>query len=463
MPLLDSVEPAAMARIAVVARDDGMRAALVELADAGVAEIEETSSSDSSEALEALRRLRAAGSPSSGPKLSAQARTASDLEGLRLADYLAGEVELERHAAAAVARGPFRVMLGWCPGTEIAALISRLEPLGAGIVELPAPAFVEPPTQLRTPRAAEPFRPLVETYGTIRYRDIDPTPFTAVSFVLMFGMMFADVGHGLLLASIGLVVRFANHPALRLVKKNWALPFACGLAAALFGAAYGEFFGPTGIVPVLWLHPLQDPLELLLAGVLVGAVLLAISYVIGAVNRWREGGMAAALYSSSGIAGAILFASLGALAVSVWARSTLILIAAAAIALIGLVLIFVGNLANAGATSTRYLEAIVETFSAVLRLGANSISFARLAAFGMVHAAIGSLVWTATAGLAGAGMWLTAVPVLVIGNAVAFSLELLVAAIQALRLEYYELFSRIYSGEGRPFKPWRLPVIKEAT
>ncbi|HET7339390.1 MAG TPA: V-type ATPase 116kDa subunit family protein [Candidatus Dormibacteraeota bacterium] len=463
MPSLESVEPGVMARIAVVMRNESVRQVLVELADAGVAEVETSNESDSSEALEALRRLRAAGVAASGPKIAATLRTPSDLERLQLADLLAGEVELERHAAAAVARGPFKVAVGWCPVTEIPALSSRLESLGAGIVRLPAPPFVEPPTQLRTPRAAEPFRPLVETYGTIRYRDIDPTPFTAVSFVLMFGMMFADAGHGLVLAAAGLALRFSNHPRLHSLKKSWAVPFACGLSAALFGIAYGEFFGPTGAVPVLWLRPLQNPLELLLAGVLVGAVLLAISYVIGAVNRWREGGMVAAFYSSSGIAGALLFASLAALAVSVWAKSTLGLVIAAAMALIGLGLIFAGNVANAGHTSTRILEAIVETFSAVLRLGANSISFARLAAFGMVHAAIGSLVWTATIGFVAAGMLFAAIPVFVVGNVIAFSLELLVAAIQALRLEYYELFSRIYSGEGRPFKPWRLPVIKEAT
>ncbi|HET9781118.1 MAG TPA: V-type ATPase 116kDa subunit family protein, partial [Candidatus Dormibacteraeota bacterium] len=322
--------------------------------------------------------------------------------------------------------------------------------------------FVEPPTQLRTPRAAEPFRPLVETYGTVRYRDLDPTPFTAISFVLMFGMMFADVGHGLILAAAGLALRFVNHPRLRALKKSWALPFAAGLASAAFGLLYGEFFGPTGVVPVVWLRPLQNPFELLAAGILAGAVLLAISYVIGAINRWREGGAAAALYSSSGIAGAILFASLALVAASIWLHSIVVLIAGVVSAAAGLALIFVGYLVVAGRTGTGFLEAFVETFSSVMRLGANSISFARLAAFGMVHAAIGSLVWTATFALAVAGWWMVAVPVFVIGNAVAFTLELVVTGIQALRLEYYELFSRIYSGEGRPFVPWRLAVIKEA-
>ena len=462
MPLLDAVEAAPMCRVAVVAPASAVRAVLVELAAAGVTEIEVAPESGSSDALEALRRLRAAGVPLAAPALSAAPYPSSTLEKRRRADLLAGEVELERRAAAAVKRGPFIAVVGWCPHGELDALRLRIEPLGAGVVELPKPAFVEPPTQLRTPRAAEPFRPLVETYGTVRYRDIDPTPFTAISFVLMFGMMFADAGHGLLLAAAGLLLRFVGHPRLRTLKRIWPLPFAAGLAAAAFGALYGEFFGPTGAVPVLWLRPLQNPLELLVAGVLVGAVLLAISYVIGAINRWREAGASAALYSSSGIAGATLFASLGVIALSVWLQSIGVLIAGAAAGVAGLALIFIGYVAVSGRSGTGVLEAIVETFSSVLRLGANSISFARLAAFGMVHAAIGSLVWTATASLLGAGWWYAAIPAFVIGNGLAFTLELVVAGIQALRLEYYELFSRIYSGEGRPFVPWRLAVIKEA-
>lgn len=462
MPLPDAVEAVPMARIAAVVPQGGIRAALVELADIGAAELETSTDSDSSETAEALRRLRAAGVPEVEPALAYTARPVPELESERCADLLAGEVELERREAAAARRGPFTVLVGWCPAAYLDLVRARLEPLGGGVVELARPAFVDPPTQMRTPRAAQPFRPLVETYGTVRYRDIDPTPFTAVSFVLMFGMMFADAGHGLLLAAAGLFVRFSRDPRLRSLKKSWALPFACGLAAAAFGLAYGEFFGPTGVVPVLWLEPLQNPLELLLAGILVGAVLLAISYVIGAINRWREGGPRVLLFSSSGIAGALMFVGLGVIALSMWLRSIPLLVGGGVLMGVGLVLLFVGNLVEAGGGGMGVVQAVVETFSSVIRLGANSISFARLAAFGMVHAAIGALVWTGTHSLLAAGLWFIGVPVFVLGNGVGFTLELVVAGIQAMRLEYYELFSRIYAGEGRPFKPWHLTVVKEA-
>jgi V/A-type H+/Na+-transporting ATPase subunit I len=279
----------------------------------------------------------------------------------------------------------------------------------------------------------------------------------------MFGMMFADTGHGLLLAAAGAFLRFTGNRRLASLKASWAVPFAAGLVAAAFGIAYGEFFGPTGLLPALWLRPLQNPLELLVAGVLVGAVLLAVSYAIGTVNRWREGGARDALLSSSGVAGALVFAGVALVVLGWWIHSPLLLIVSLTPVAAGLVLMFVGFLAQAGGGATGVLEAFVELFNSVIRLGANSISFARLAAFGMVHAAIGSLVWSATHALFISSLGWVAIPVFLVGNVVAFSFELLVAGIQAMRLEYYELFSRIYSGEGRPFKPWHLHVIKEAS
>ena len=103
----------------------------------------------------------------------------------------------------------------------------------------------------------------------------------------------------------------------------------------------------------------------------------------------------------------------------------------------------------------------------MLRLGVNTISFARLAAFGLTHAALESIVWRGTSLLweKGPAWWPVAVVVSLVGNALAFALEALVAGVQALRLDYYELFSRIFVDEGRPFRPWRIPTLraKEAT
>ena len=99
----------------------------------------------------------------------------------------------------------------------------------------------------------------------------------------------------------------------------------------------------------------------------------------------------------------------------------------------------------------------------IVRTAENALSFARLAAFGLAHATIGGIVWAATTALwtsGGAGLPAAAL-VFIVGNVLAFALEALVAGLQALRLEYYELFSRIFTGEGRVFAPWRVTVIDE--
>ena len=97
-----------------------------------------------------------------------------------------------------------------------------------------------------------------------------------------------------------------------------------------------------------------------------------------------------------------------------------------------------------------------------MRVVSNLLSFTRLAAFGLMHAALGAVVFDAARSVWGTpvGVVLAAI-VFVAGNAVAFSLELLVTGVQALRLEFYELFSRVFAGEGHPFAPWALPSVTE--
>ena len=80
----------------------------------------------------------------------------------------------------------------------------------------------------------------------------------------------------------------------------WPFVAGAGLSATAFGLLYGEFFGPTGVLPVVWLAPLDEPVPLLAAAVGVGAVLLAGAYLVAIVNRWREGGPRNAVYAFGG-------------------------------------------------------------------------------------------------------------------------------------------------------------------
>jgi V/A-type H+-transporting ATPase subunit I len=276
--------------------------------------------------------------------------------------------------------------------------------------------------------------------------------------------MFGDAGHGLLLVAGGLCLPLTRRPWLRAARRVWPVIVAMGVAAAGGGLLYGEFFGPTAAVPTLWLAPVDNAGRLLLVGVAVGGLLLAISHVIGTANRWRESGPLLAMLSATGVAGLLVLAGITLTAVASAAGSGALAIAATACAAVGITMLATGILGRA-IGGGGVAMGVVELLDALLRLGTNIISFTRLAAFGIMHAAIGQVVWQGTVALHGgvAGS-LAAVFLFTLGNALAFALEALVAGVQALRLEYYELFSRVFVREGRAFRPWSLPLLstKEA-
>lgn len=366
-----------------------------------------------------------------------------------------GPAELVRAQEAAVVAGPLAGLVGWVPARELGPLAEELAPLGAAVVPLARPRGAQPPTYFGG--AARPVsRTLVDTYGTVPYDDVDPSRWAGLAYVVMFGMMFGDVGHGAVLVGLGLLLRAGSIRRLAALRRAWAFVTGAGLAAMGFGALYGEAFGPTGLLPVLWVDPLADPIPVLVGGVLLGAVLLLGAYVLGTVNRVREGGWGYALYARTGIGGSLLFVAVALLAWDAAAGlGPVVLVVAATMAVGALAVVYVGLLVEAGGGGAGALQAAVELVDTVVRLGSNVISFARLAAFGLTHAALLSIVWDATTGL-WAPSWraVAAVLVFIIGNVVTFALEALVAGVQALRLEYYELFSRVFQFEGREFRPW---------
>ncbi|MFJ7751109.1 V-type ATPase 116kDa subunit family protein [Arthrobacter sp. NPDC097144] len=371
-----------------------------------------------------------------------------------------GPEEIDRAAEAAVIHGPVAALVGWSPSRELPGLQAALEPHGASAVVLRRPRGVQPPTLLTgddRKRRQVPVlsRLLVDTYTTVPYADLDPARIAGVAYVVMFGVMFGDAGQGALLVIAGLLIRFLKVPWLERFRRTWLFITGAGAAAVFFGFLYGEFFGPTGVIPVLWLEPLEEPIPLMIAAVVLGAVLLAGSYTLGTINRVREGGWAYALYARSGLAGALLFAAVGLLAWGLLASNPGILVIAAVAALIALVLMFIGLFTESGGGATGGLQASVELVDTVVQLGSNLVSFARLAAFGLTHAALLMVVWQATTAL-WAPDWraVLAILVFIFGNILTFALEGLVAGIQALRLEYYELFSRVFQDEGRRFQPW---------
>lgn len=461
MRLAERAFPVRMRRVALVVPAQRARDVLVTVAQLGMIDLSGPLGGGEGPALEALRRLESSRRGRAGsPVLTREAPNLADLEHRGARDALAGEVELDRRRSSAVRHGDFLMFVGWAPRPALPRLAASLDGLGAAMVELRAPRGRQPPTLLATAPAADPFRPLITTYGAVPYPDLDPTPFVAITYCLMFGMMFGDVGDGLLIVLAALALSRTSQPRLQPLRRVWPLIAAAGAAAILFGALYGELFGPTKLLPTLWLEPLDSPTRLLGVAIVAGVGLLAVSHLIGIVNRYREGGMLLVLTSDSGVPGLLLLAggsiaALGIVADAAWLGP--VGLGVIGLAVVGLVL---GLRAEAGNGPTAILEVLIGLLDALLRVFSNVFSFARLAAFGLMHAAIGQVVLHAAGSLTGSPVGdLAAALTFAVGWGVAFALEGLVVAVQALRLEYYELFSRLFVGEGRPFTPFRLPLI----
>lgn len=413
----EGLRPVRMQRVALVAPASALRTMLERVGDAGVVELQPL-----------------------------------DVEQTR-------DAELDRRVAQAVRRGSVAATVGWAPAPALPELADELAPVGAAAVPLALPRGVQPPTLLQRQSRARAFDPLVGGYATVPYADVDPTLVAGLAYVAMFGMMFGDLGHGLLLLVAAWLVRSDRLPRLAGVRRAWPFLAGAGVVAALFGVLSGEFFGPTGVLPVLWLSPVEEPVPLLAAAVGVGALLLAGAHVLGTVNRVREGGWGFALYARTGIAGSLLFLALGLLAGGIYLGADALVALGATAGALGLIMAFIGLLANAGGGPAGVAQAAIELFDLVVRLGSSLVSFGRLAAFGLAHAALSAVVWEGTTAVWGFGLAAVgAVAIFLLGNAVALTLEALVAGIQALRLEYYELFSRVFDTEGRPFQAWSLPA-----
>ena len=138
------------------------------------------------------------------------------------------------------------LVAGWVPAGEIATLEQRMGEITGGRYALettrPDTSTGEQiPVLLRHPRLLRPFEMLVSAYGLPKYQELEPTLFVALSYVLMFGMMFGDVGHGAVLATGGLIALLAGRTAKR--RDLGVLLLFAGLSSIVFGVVYGSCFG----------------------------------------------------------------------------------------------------------------------------------------------------------------------------------------------------------------------------
>lgn len=356
----------------------------------------------------------------------------------------------EAAATSVRGKGALAMLSGWIPQRQMTELRAMLDAQFHGRYWLDAQEpsarhVAEVPSLVRYPGWLKPFVPLVKSYGVPRYGEFDPALPFAITYLLLFGAMFGDIGHGA-------VILLLSAALLRRIGRMAWVGIAAGAVSMLFGLLYGSLFGYEDIIQPVWLSPLHDPVRVLTLAVAFGVGFIVFTLLANAWNRGVAGRAAEALFDSNGIAG---------LAFYVGAVGWLASLAGAAdlerpsALLAGLGIVIVAGYkwveAKAG-LGERILVTLIETLETAINLFSNTLSFMRVAAFSLNHVALALAVFTLANGLDAAGHWLT----LALGNVVIIVLEGGIVAIQALRLMYYEGFSRFFSGDGTEFAPLRL-------
>lgn len=357
--------------------------------------------------------------------------------------------------AAIRGRGSLARLAGWVPAAAVDELEQRLrETLTLPFTLTPRDPLPEErhlvPTVPTRNRFLAPFALLVHQYGIPRYGEIDPTPLFAATFLLMFGTMFGDVGQGAVIA--GLAWYFRSK-----LGRFYLFGLMAGISSIIFGFLFGSVFGFEHWLPALWMSPLHDPLLMLGLALGWGVFFIAMACVLAIYNRLVVGNWPAALFGHHGLVNLIFYLALawGGLGLAQGqgfgqGAALLIVLALGALAWHGW-----GHLE--APVAEKVLVVFIETLETIVGYVSNTLSFLRVAAFSLNHAALALAIFTLAGMMGPLGQGVT----LVLGNVFMIVLEGGIVLIQVLRLEFYEGFARYFSGDGHVFTPLRLGPTAE--
>lgn len=331
------------------------------------------------------------------------------------------------------------------------------------------------PVQFSRNALVRPFQALVANFGIPNYRELDPSVFVGITFVIMFGYMFGDVGQGAVLLAAGALMKCRRSLGEQVRDYGLLLVF-CGISAIFFGFLYGSVFGFEGLFRPLWLSPLHsgDIPRLLLTAVGIGVLFLSVSLLINVVNHFRARRYFDGVFDQYGVLGILFYWLCIGTACSVMFTRTVhgwqIGLIAAPLALLFLrvpIRMLLrrfrrGRDGSGGASGNEgwlniLLEAAITVMETLTGCLSGTVSFVRVGAFAISHAALCMAVFTImqlVGSLPGGSLFkvLTAIG----GNVLVICFEGMVAAIQCVRLEYYEMFARYFQGGGKPYHPFKL-------
>lgn len=350
---------------------------------------------------------------------------------------------------------------GWVPENSIKALKRYIKGFEDRLIITERQVqdinhITTPPTKMKNGSFIKPFESMVTMYGIPSYGELDPTLFLGISYMIIFGAMFGDVGQGIIFILAGLYLSYGKNN-----KTFGGVVSRLGISSTLFGFAYGSIFGFEEIIEPLFIRPMEDIMQVLIYAVIFGCALLAIGFIFSLINNYRKKDIENGVFGKDGLVGFIFYMSLlGFIFCKYRGIQIIPNILWYTVFITALILMLLKEpLANlVSGKRPLYNESkkdyfveggfgVVET---LLSLFSNTLSFIRVGAFALNHVGL-FLAFSALAQMMKNGIG--GVFVYVLGNIIIIGLEGLIVFIQGLRLEYYELFSKYFDGSGVPFEP----------
>ena len=364
------------------------------------------------------------------------------------------------------------ILMGWIPEEnekELVEKLSKVYGIEYSVEKADNEIKHSPPVKLKNNKFSRPFEMFVDMYGLPSYNEIDPTVLVSIVYTVLFGIMFGDVGQGIILSIAGAIMYKLKGMTLGKVL------IRCGISASLFGLLFGSVFGFEHLLDPFYkmLFNLDEkPIEvmkpntvmlIMLASIGLGVIIITVSMILNIYSSFRRRDYESAMFGQNGLAGLIFYSSIVVMAVCVLLNINIVNnFYIIMLIVLPLLIIFFKEPLGAIVSKKAHvwpekwgefiLQNFFEVFEILLSYLTNTMSFLRVGAYSLGHAGMMFAVFT-MAEVFGKGSPFVYGLVILIGNIFVIVLEGLLVNIQVLRLNFYEMFSRFFEGQGKAFSP----------
>ncbi|MDW7988584.1 MAG: V-type ATPase 116kDa subunit family protein [Nitrososphaerota archaeon] len=357
-------------------------------------------------------------------------------------------------------------MFGWVPEDRVNEVIETLNRVtdNSVVISISHPSKHDhPPFLSKSPKALKPFESLIKTYDIPSPHELNPTIIVSITFPMLFGLAFADIGHGLLLAIFGVFScmlkrkGFSGGEMVNLVLSGAELYLLCGIAAIFGGLMFGEIFGFHIHHPPLEFilkaipgigrafSPLKEPMKMFKLSLMVGMIHISLGLILSMINDILEGEYKKAIFGSA----CWLWFYLGLMYLGLfvyklnmdkWISGYLTI----PLVVLPVVLMLIGMILTEGP-----IDGFAHTFEAAISSLSHTVSYGRILALSLSHGMLSQLLSSVIPALGAAGYIILAIGTITL----IMALEGLVSFTHVLRLTWVEFGFKYFRGGGEEYKP----------